>query len=138
MRPTPRGRSLARSESGAQKNSRSRRVSLALKRGTGLRPSTHQSPHSPDREGGDRNSQPTGRVRLQGAAWKVQESYTARSWHHSRGDAGSCINFQPQIIPTASNVDRAGPGRSGRGITWFYSGYCKRTSENSYSTHSGE
>src|SRR5215210_1446948 len=89
MRPTPRGRSLARSESGSQKNSRSRRVSLALKRGTGLRPSTHQPPHSSDREGGDRSSQLAGRVRLHGAAWKLQESYTARSWHYSRGNAGA-------------------------------------------------
>jgi hypothetical protein len=41
-----------------------------------------------------------------------------------------CISIQPQIIPTASSADRAVPGPSGRGITWFYAGSYKRTSEN--------
>ena len=51
------------------------------------------------------------------------------SVRHNPGNAGvgpphpqSCISIQPQIIPTASSADRAGPGPSGRGITWFYSG----------------
>jgi hypothetical protein len=37
---------------------------------------------------------------------------------------------QPQIIPTASSADRDDQGPSGRGITWFYPGSCKWTSEN--------
>jgi hypothetical protein len=41
-------------------------------------------------------------------------------WHPD-----TCITIQPQIIPTASRADRAGPGPSGRGITWSYPGYCK-------------
>ena len=134
MRPPPWGRSLTRSVSGAKKNSSSRRVSLALRRGKGFLPGTHQSPHYPGREGADRSNQLAGRVRLQGAAWKVQESQTARSWHYSCGDAGSCISIQPLIIRTAPRGDRAGPGPSGRGITRSYPGSCIRTSENSTST----
>ena len=53
---------------------------------------------------------------------------------HPRG----CISIQPQIIPAASSVGKAGPGPKGRGITWSYTGSCKRTSQNLPSTHSGE
>jgi hypothetical protein len=49
-----------------------------------------------------------------------------------------CIRIQPRIIPTALNVDSTRSGPLGRGITWSYPGSCIRTSENSYSTHSGE